>query len=366
MMKEGLSLKMPLILWSRYSTRILRWTIGGMFFLSLVVSLAELFSLLWKFLAKNAAIGPVSQWVMLGMPKNAVDVLPVAFLFAIVFILSEMHANNELEAIFGAGVALQRFLFPLVAMSLMLCITEFIVGDRIAIPLLRERNVLQMRLLEETDSRSTVPGLMVDNGRKIYIYSLFEKKSSRLVNVQAFKRDEHGLISKKIAASSAQFEQGSWQFMNATIYLNHGEAWTVLKEHRWTDPDFDEPPASFSRPAMDVRFMRFQELRNHIRFLHSAGLPVEEAEVELQRRLSFALTPLVVVGLAAVFAGRFRKSVFLLSLLASLSCATLYYVAQMIASLAARSRMVSPNLAVWGVMGLFSAISAVSYLKAKT
>ncbi|MCX8012934.1 MAG: LptF/LptG family permease, partial [Rectinema sp.] len=90
------------------------------------------------------------------------------------------------------------------------------------------------------------------------------------------------------------------------------------------------------------------------------------AEVELQRRLSFALTPLVVVGLAAVFAGRFRKSVFLLSLLASLSCATLYYVAQMIASLAARSRMVSPNLAVWGVMGLFSAISAVSYLKAKT
>jgi lipopolysaccharide export system permease protein len=360
------TLNLPLILWSRYTAKIFRWTGGGVLFLSLIISLAELFSLLWKFLAKNATLGQILEWVLLGIPKNAIDALPVALLFAIVFILSELHANNELEAIFGAGIALQRFLIPLAVLSLLLCAGEFLANDRIAVPLLRQRNVLQTRLLEESDNRSAVPGLMVDNGKKIYIYNLFDKKNSRLINVQVFERDEQGMIVKKAAAPSAQFEDGTWQFINATIYIRQADGWIVQKEKRWVDSGFAEPPASFSRPAMDVRFMKYGELQSHIRFLHSAGLPAEEASVELQRRLSFALTPLVVVGLAAVFAGRFRKSVFLLSLLASLSCATLYYVAQMIASLAAKSKMLSPPLAVWGVMGLFGIISAVSYFKART
>lgn len=357
---------LPLILWSRYTARILRWTGGGMLFLSLIISLAELFSLLWKFLAKNAALGSILEWVLMGIPKNAVDALPVALLFAIVFILSELHANNELEAIFGAGIALQRFLVPLAVLSVLLCAGEFLAGDLIAVPLLRQRSVLQTKLLEESDSRAAVPGLMVDNGKKIYVYNLFDRKSNRLVSVQAFERDGQGMLVKKAAAPSAQFEDGTWQFINATIYVRQGDGWVVKKEKRWSDPGFAEPPASFSRPAMDVRFMKYRELQNHIRFLYSAGLPAEEASVELQRRLSFALTPLVVVGLAAVFAGRFRKSVFLLSLLASLSCATLYYVAQMVASLAAKSKMISPALAVWGVMGLFGIISALSYFKART
>jgi len=44
----------------------------------------------------------------------------------------------------------------------------------------------------------------------------------------------------------------------------------------------------------------------------------------------------------------------------------LYYVAQMLASLAAKARMSSAGLAIWSVMLLFAAASTVSYFKART
>ncbi|MEN6600602.1 MAG: LptF/LptG family permease [Rectinema sp.] len=117
---------------------------------------------------------------------------------------------------------------------------------------------------------------------------------------------------------------------------------------------------------MNPRLLSMKELNKHIEFLKTSGLPIVDAEVEKQKRLSFSLTPLIVVGLAAAFSGRFKKSVFLLSLLFSLCSATLYYVAQMIASVSAKSGLVSPTISIWAVIIVFSAISAISYLSART
>jgi len=84
------------------------------------------------------------------------------------------------------------------------------------------------------------------------------------------------------------------------------------------------------------------------------------------KRLSFSLTPLIVVGLATAFLGRFRRSVFLLSLICSLSTAIFYYVAQMLASLAAMSGIVSPVGGLWSVIAIFAIAAFISYLTAKT
>jgi len=94
---------------------------GGTLFLSMLSSLVELFSMLWKFLARDVPLWDILQWIGLGAPQYIVDSLPVAFLFAIVFTLSNWHANNELEAVFSAGISLQRFLLPFCAGSGFFC-----------------------------------------------------------------------------------------------------------------------------------------------------------------------------------------------------------------------------------------------------
>ncbi|MEJ5185025.1 MAG: LptF/LptG family permease, partial [Rectinemataceae bacterium] len=135
----------PLILWNSLWRQVGRWTAGSTIFLALILSLAELFSVLWKFLARNANILEIAAWVIYGMPGNIINVLPVGFLFALSFTLAEWHANHELAAVFSAGLSLQRFLAPVVLLALILCGTEFLVQDVAAIPLGRARNELRNR-----------------------------------------------------------------------------------------------------------------------------------------------------------------------------------------------------------------------------
>ncbi|MEJ5184314.1 MAG: hypothetical protein WHT81_04250, partial [Rectinemataceae bacterium] len=61
-----------------------------------------------------------------------------------------------------------------------------------------------------------------------------------------------------------------------------------------------------------------------------------------------------------------RRSTFLISLVLSLVTATMYYVGQMLASLAARALLIDPSLALWSVMILFSVVSLLAFAKAKT
>ncbi len=354
------------LLWGSLLRKVALWTAGGALFLSLVISLAELFSILWKFLAHDASLLNILAWIALGAPKHFLESLPVAFLFAIVFILSDWHANRELEAVFSAGISLQRLLIPVVALSLLLCVFELALTEYVSIPFLRDRETLQSLTLQESTTKNSIPGLIVDKGKYIYTFRYYDMKNQRLYDPSIIERNAEGDLVRRISAQNAHWDHGTWKFFDAAIYTNDGGSWAFTETADFSDPQLSEPPSSFERPAMDVRMLSIKELGAQITFLNSSGLPSTDAEVERQRRYSFSLTPLIVIGLAGAFIGRFKKSIFLLSMLFSLSSATLYYVAQMIASLAAKSGMLPPTLAIWSVMWCFAIVSIASYLSART
>jgi lipopolysaccharide export system permease protein len=364
--KKDFPLNVPLILWRDLVKKVVVWTIGGTLFLSLIVSFGELFSLLWKFLARDASFWSVLTWVGLGASKHITEALPVAFLFAVVFILSDLHANRELESIFSAGISLQRFLLPLILFSLVLCATEFVMTEYAAIPSLRQRNALQAAILKESNQKTSIPGLITEQGRFVYTFRYWDSKNLKLYDISVLERDSHSDIKRKISAPQATWDNGVWRFENAETYEKEGNSWKYSHRPVLKDSLLNEPPKSFERPTMDVRMLNSAELNEHIAFLAHSGLPTADAEVERQRRFSFSLTPLIVIGLAGAFVGRFKKSIFLLSLLFSLSSATLYYVAQMLASLAAKSGAIQPGLAMWSVMGGFTLLSGVSFFSART
>jgi len=364
--KKDLPLVVPLILWRDLVMKAVVWTIGGTLFLSLIISLGELFSLLWKFLARDASFWSVLTWVGLGASKHITEALPVAFLFAVVFILSDLHANRELEALFSAGISLQRFLVPLIILAFVLCAAEFVLTEYAAIPSLRQRSSLQAAILKESDQKTSIPGLIIEQGKFVYTFRYWDSKNLKLYDISVLERDSVGDIKRKISASHATWDNGEWRFENAEVYEKEGNSWKYSHWLVLKDALLNEPPKSFERPSMDVRMLNLRELHEHIAFLAHSGLPTADAEVERQRRYSFSLTPLIVIGLAGAFVGRFRKSIFLLSMLFSLSSATLYYVAQMLASLAAKSGAIQPGLAMWSVMGGFALLSCVSFLSART
>jgi len=165
----------PWLLWRSLVQNIFVWTIGATLFLALIISLAELFSLLWKFLAQDASFLSIMQWIGLGLPSHMLEALPVAFLFSVVFLLSDWYTNHELEAIWSAGLSLQRLLLPIIGLSILFSFAEFYGKDSVSIPLLRSRSKLQSYLLSESSDSQTPPGLIIEQGRFVYTYRFFDE-----------------------------------------------------------------------------------------------------------------------------------------------------------------------------------------------
>jgi lipopolysaccharide export system permease protein len=100
--------------------------------------------------------------------------------------------------------------------------------------------------------------------------------------------------------------------------------------------------------------------------LKAAGLPFLNALSEYYHRFSFPVASLVVMMLSIPMGGRFRKNILLMSLLGSLSAATVFYVMEMISMMMARLGYIPPFLGAWFPIGAFVIIGLFLLRNART
>jgi lipopolysaccharide export system permease protein len=103
-----------------------------------------------------------------------------------------------------------------------------------------------------------------------------------------------------------------------------------------------------------------------VKDLQNAGLPFIEALANYYHRFSFATTSFVVMILSISMGGRFRKNILLMSLLASLGTAVVFYVMEMITMMMARLGYIPPFFGAWFPVGTFITIGVLLLRYAKT
>lgn len=359
----------PLRLQKMLIISVVKRLVGGELFLVMIFLLAELFSSLWRFLASGAEAWNIFLWVAAGIPRHCIEVFPVAFLFALTMSLSELQANGELMVIYSAGISLRKLTIPIFMVAVLSAFIIFAVNEYGAIPASMERDNLYQTMLG-TKTTSFNPQditILAKKGRVVYRCSSFNPQSNTMRDVDILERDEAGIPERRVLAESAAWNDGIWIFSGTRIFARmHEENWTELPGGTFSDKAFSEPPESFAMITKNPVMMKLVQLEKYLGFLKNAGLPSAEAEIEFHKRFSTVLTLPIVFGLSLVFSGLFRKNILLMSLLFSLGTATVYYVAQMLGSLAAKSNLVSPMAGVWSVSLLFSILAAISFFKAKT
>lgn len=363
-----LSLK-PLRLQQLLILSVFRRLVGGELFLVMIFLLAELFSSLWRFLASGAEVAKIFLWVAAGIPRHSIEVFPVAFLFALTMSLSELQANGELMVIYSSGVSLRKLNIPIFILTIASAFAIFGMNEYLAIPASMQRDTLYQTMLGSKSSSFNAEGITIlaQKGRMVYRCASFNPQTATMRDIDILERDEDGLPSRRILADSGTWTDGTWLFSGAKIFARtQGNAWTELPSGNFSDQAVSEPPESFAMITKNPAMMRLVSLKNYIGFLKNAGLPSAEAEIEYNKRYATLLTIPIVFGLSLVFSGLFRKNILLMSLLFSLGTATVYYVAQMLGSLAAKSSLVSPFFGVWSITIIFSLLAAVSFFKAKT
>lgn len=342
--------------------KILPFFLISLVMVSFILNLIDLFMNLTQYIESGAPLGSVFKVMLLYIPKTIWYAAPIGFLFTVTYILSDLYAHNEMEALFASGISLLRFVRPVFIVSIICSIGMFFFEDRLVVPTLEQKTKLQNTLLHKGEN-ANFDNVVVqaDNTKIVYKAVNYNDADKKLSELFVIFRNEEKKLEAIIYSPDAYWNEGEsrWFLMNPLQYTPEDETLKCTS----ADADFltrlTEEPQIFKRTIIDVDTVSVKEAKTYIEHLKKTGLPYYEAESIYFKKFAFPLI-FIIAGLLAVgLTGRTKKNVLLISLSLSIVAIVLYYVFQMCTMVMAKTQYISPFMGAWAPDILFMAIALV-------
>jgi lipopolysaccharide export system permease protein len=331
----------------------------------LLFSLIDLFANLWRYIANGAQIIQILRVSLFYLPKCVSYSLPVSLLFAASYSLGDLYAKNELTVISTSGIPLWRFTVSLIVFGILISIGFYYFDDSVVIPTYAQKTSLSRELLQQNGGLNNSDVVIISEGGKlVYSVDYYNDADRSLHGVLILERDESLDLVSLIRARQARWVQSRWVLDDGTKYFwSHG----ILTERPYFEEGrYTEDPGTFRRSAVNVEELKTQDAILFIEDLKRAGFPYFKALSDYYRRFAFSVTPLVVLLLSIPMGGRFSKNILLMSLLASLIAAVIYYVAQMVTMMFAKLGYLDPLWGAWAPVIFFIGLGILFIRTART
>jgi lipopolysaccharide export system permease protein len=318
---------------------------AGMFVF--VLSLIDLFANLVRYLNYEVPFSQIMRISMFYLPKSFSYALPISLLFASAYTLGDLYARNELTSIFSSGIPFWRFSLPLVIIGILASVFSFFFDDNIVIPTLRIKNELSRHYLRQTSAvQNSDIVIKAKGGQLIYSVDFYDYTAKVLNGVSIIEQDPTGGLVSLVRAHRAVWTGEYWDFVNPIIYSWEDDGLLRAKPLPSTD-EYREQPDIFMRSAVRPEELPVMQERLLIQDLKGAGLPYSEAQADYYHRFSYATVSMIVMILSISMGGKFKKNILLMSLLASLSAAVVFYVMEMISMMMAKLGYISALIGAW-------------------
>ena len=132
--------------------KIIPLCLGTMLFFAIVLNLVDLFMHIANYLQNGCPAKSILIVMAYYVPKTVWYAAPVGILFSTSYVLSDMYANNELEALFASGVSLLRFTAPLLILSFGMSFALFWFENKYVVHTFEKKTQLQDELLNNSKS----------------------------------------------------------------------------------------------------------------------------------------------------------------------------------------------------------------------
>jgi lipopolysaccharide export system permease protein len=330
-----------------------------------LLALIDLFANIFRYLNYQVPVTEILRISLFYLPKCLSYALPISLLFASAYTLGDMYARNELVSIFSSGIPFWRFSLPLVVIGILASLFAFCFEDILVIPTLRIKNSLSRQYLrQERQASDSDVVIKTRGGGLIYSVDYFDYQALVLNGVSIVEQDSAGAFISLVRSPRAVWTGEYWLLSNPIIYEWSGD---MLRARPLEETSvYREQPDTFRRNAVDVEDLRVRDAHLLVGDLKAAGLPFIRALSDYYHRFSFSTVSLVVMVLSISMGGRFRKNILLMSLLASLSVAVVFYVMEMISMMMARLGYIPPLAGAWFPVGTFIVIGGLLLSSAKT
>mgnify|MGYP001059931939 CR=1 FL=1 len=333
---------------------------------ALLIVLFDVFSRLDHYL--NAAVGyqDIALLSLLQLPQAIGYALGPASLFGATYVLSMLHANNEMIILANSGYSYRKVITPVLVIGLLLSFAQFAFMEQVAIPASREKQVRTDQLMQVrsvTDSRNVT--LISPEGNYIIHARRYYDDTERLVSVNVFMRDADDRLSARIDATSAHYNGTYWVLHDARRYLiNHDTtSLEAFREEEYHNRNIDMDPALFRNLSADISTMDLASALWYVRTLRTVDASRwNSGAADLADRILGNLTPLILVVISCSTVFTWRKNVLILSIIASLAISVVYFVMHMLSMILARQGLLSPLLGPLTPMLAMLILSSVSLI----
>ena len=314
----------------------------------LLVLAVELFSSMNKIVTSSTNMSQIIKLSILGLPEYLMMVASVSFLFATTFFLSQLQANNELIMLYNTGFSYYRIAIRRVILGAIVTVLFFSFSETIMIDAKKEHSKLSDELFGlsgTTDSRNITLS-DIDSNYVIHA-SRFNSETNTIYNTTLIYKDSNTIKLRVVSDYAKYSSEGNWVFYNSRIYIREGDKLNTSFENEYIVSDFTLEPRLFKNASNDVTTMEREAAINYLKRIKTLDRDTYyQAATDFYQRIFSPFSILILMVISVSMNYRFKKNVFLFSIIQSLCTAVVYYVALMVFTISSSQGVTEPYLSV--------------------
>ena len=323
---------------------------------SVMLASVDLVDKLDKFEVKSAEI--LLGHMALVLPQYLVYTMPMASLFAALFLAGQAMRTKEALAVMAAGGRLRSLFLPIAITGAFLSLMSFGISEFIAPAGVRSAKAMTEGQRASLFKKGTL-WLRAEDG-SIVRFFVYSKETRRARGVTIF-RFEQGRLSERIEADEANYTDEGWLLRGVSIY-DFDEA-RVRREKSLPVRDFVSS-GFLEKEVLSPEEMGLKDLYEYSERLEKAGIRNIKVAVDMHSRLSYPFVNffMVILGLALALRSGLGG---LASTSLGVAVSLLYWFGYTMGLSLGYAGIFPPPLAAWIVPVFFAALSVGMFVKIK-
>ena len=343
---------------------------------------ADIFSQLPEFQKLRLKLPEVLEYYVVKMPEMMVTVLPIAFLLALLYALTNHARHHELTAIRAAGVSLARIAVPYLGIGVLLSLAVFAVSERWA-PQSTEaaEEILYQHQANKADAThrdwEMKLGFQNHKDRRSWFIEAYNTETAEMIRPHiVWARPDHTRM--EIMAERGYYANQAWTFTNVNVLEYSTEPGAIPSSSQTPTismPVFTETPAQIRSEIKINKLSSFKSVRKvqlSIREIleYERLHPGDETksailDTKLHGRLAAPWTCLVVVLIALPFGAQTGRRNVAVGVASSIVICFVYFILQQFALALGTGGYVTPWIAAWTPNAFFAVIGLVLTWRAR-
>jgi lipopolysaccharide export system permease protein len=332
-----------------------------LFFMLFVI--VDIFNDLDEILKQGASLKIIISYYFYLMPAIIVQIVPIATLVSLLYVLSNFNRHNEIVALKASGISSLQILSPYLFMGLLISFSVFLLNEKAVPQATITSTAIREGLIEKgkkTFAERSINNVTVFGAGNRMIYAReYEILARTLHDVVILYEGPSQTLKSKMTAKKAIFEDDHWVFRDAMKY-QLSRTGDIVGEPIFSKElqlDIEEKPEDFIREASQVEFMSARQLKAYIdKFKGGSKKLVRRLSVDMHYKIAFPFISFVVMLIGAPLAMRTERGRGMVGIGTSLGIVLLYYAVHSICLALGKGGLLSPFLAAWLANILFAAI----------